>query len=147
MAEGSSTGSALPAWRRAGQSLLALALARAEFASVELTLAAQAALRWLLVALATCVIAMLALFALSAAVVVALWDHFGWYPLAILALLYCGITALLVSWLLRSIATARPLLSQTFAELAKDGAAIRQSTAAVHANPANHHESDDEHAT
>lgn len=119
----------MQSWRRAGQSLLALALARAEFASVELTLAAQAALRWLLVALATCVIAMLALFALSAAVVVALWDHFGWYPLGVLALLYCGATALLVAWLLRSVATARPLLADTFAELAKDGAAIRSSAA------------------
>jgi uncharacterized membrane protein YqjE len=119
----------LPSWRRAGQSLMGLALARAEFASVELTLAAQSALRWLLVALATCVIAMLALIALSAAVVVALWEHLGWYPLAALALLYCGSTALLVAWLLRSVAGARPLLSQTFAELAKDGAAIRSSTA------------------
>ena len=127
MNDGSTTASALPAWRRAGQSLLALALARAEFASVELTLAAQAALRWLLVALATCVIAMLALIALSAVVVVALWDHFSWYPLAALALLYCGATAVLAGWLLRSIATAPPLLSQTFAELAKDGAAIRRS--------------------
>jgi uncharacterized membrane protein YqjE len=119
---------AMQAWRRAGQSLLALVLARAEFASVELTLAAQSALRWLLVALATCVIAMLALIALSAAVVVALWDHFGWYPLGVLALLYCGSTALLAAWLLRSVAAARPLLSDTFAELAKDGAAIRSST-------------------
>jgi uncharacterized membrane protein YqjE len=119
---------ATQAWRRAGQSLLALVLARAEFASVELTLAVQSALRWLLVALATCVIAILALIALSAAVVVALWEHFGWYPLAVLAVLYCASTTLLVGWLLRSVAAARPLLSDTFAELAKDGAAIRSST-------------------
>ena len=114
-------------WGRAGESLLALLLARAEFASVELTLTAQAALRWLLVAMATCVIAMLALIAVSAVVVVALWDHFSWYPLAALALVYCGVTTLLVGGLLRSIARSRPLLSQTFAELAKDGAAIRHS--------------------
>jgi len=120
---------ASPSWRRAGQSLLALALARAEFASVELTLAVQAGLRWLLVALATCVIAMLALIALSAALVVVFWDRFGWYPLAALALLYCGVTALLAGWLMRSIASAKPLLYQTFAELAKDGAAIRRSAA------------------
>ena len=126
MADRHSREDATPTWRRAGQSLLALALARAEFASVELTLAAQSALRWLILALATCVVAMLALIALSAAVVVALWDHFSWYPLGVLALLYCGATALLVGWLLRSVATARPLLSQTFAELAKDGAAIRR---------------------
>ncbi len=131
MADGSLPGGASHAWRRAGQSLLALALARAEFASVELTLAAQAALRWLLVALATCVIAMLALIVLSAVLVVALWDHFSWYPLAALALIYCGATALLVGWLLRSVAAARPLLSQTFAELAKDGAAIRRSAKPV----------------
>ena len=117
----------MQAWRRAGQSLLALALARAEFASVELTLAAQSALRWLLVALTTCVIAMLGLIALSATLVIALWDHFGWYPLAGLALVYCASAALLLSWLLRSVAAARPLLSDTFAELAKDGAAIRSS--------------------
>ena len=117
-------------WGRAGESLLALLLARAEFASVELTLTAQAALRWLLVALATCVIAMLALIALSAVVVVALWEHFSWYPLAGLALLYCVVTVLLVAGLLRGIARARPLLSQTFAELAKDGATIRHSAGA-----------------
>jgi len=127
LADRSSRDETTPSWRRAGQSLLALALARAEFASVELTIAAQSGLRWLLVALATCVIAMLALIALSAVVVVAFWEHFGWYPLAALALLYCGTTAVLVGWLLRSIATAPPLLSQTFAELAKDGAAIRHS--------------------
>jgi uncharacterized membrane protein YqjE len=120
-----------PAWRRAGQSVLALALARAEFASVELTIAAQAGLRWLLVALAACVIAMLALIALSATIVIALWSQFGWYPLAALALLYCLATALLVGWLLRSLASARPLLWQTLAEIAKDGAAIR-SSATVH---------------
>ena len=142
MSDGSSTASAQPAWRRAGQSLLALALARAQFASVELTLAAQAGLRWLLVALATCVIAMLALIALSAVVVVALWDRFSWYPLAALALLYCGSTALLAGWLMRSVATAQPLLSQTFAELAKDGAAIRRSAAPVTSDSG---ETDDEH--
>lgn len=119
------------AWRRAGQSLLALALARAQFASVELTVAAQAALRWVLVALASCVIAMLALIALSATVVMALWEHYSWYPLAALALLYCATTVALVAWLLRSLARARPLLSETFAELAKDGAAIRGSVTPV----------------
>lgn len=120
-------------WRNAAESLLALALARLEFASVELTLAAQSALRWLLVALATCVIAMLALIALSAVVVVALWDRFSWYPLAALALVYCAATALLVGGLLASLARARPLLSQTFAELARDGAAIRRSAVTEHA--------------
>jgi uncharacterized membrane protein YqjE len=124
----------LPTWRRAGQSLLALALARAEFASVELTIAAQAALRWLLVALAACVIAMLGLIALSATLVIGLWDHLGWYALAALALFYCLTTAALVGWLLRSLARARPLLSDTLAEIAKDGAAIR-SSATVHAEP------------
>ena len=119
------------AWRRAGQALLALALARAQFASVELTVAAQAGLRWLLVALASCVLAMLALIALSATIVIALWNYCGWYSLAALALLYCAGTAVLVGWLLLSVARARPLLSETFAELAKDGAAIRGSVAAL----------------
>jgi uncharacterized membrane protein YqjE len=127
----------LPAWRRAGESLLALALVRAEFASVELTIAAQAGLRWLLVALASCVIAMLGLIALSATLVIALWERLGWYSLAALAFLYCATTVLLVAWLLRSLAAARPLLSDTLAEIAKDGAAIRSSAAV---RPADEHD-------
>ena len=115
--------------RRAGQSLLALALARAEFASIELSLAARAALGWVFAALAASVLAMLALIALSATLVAALWDHYSWYPLAALALLYCGATVLLLAWLARSIAGAPPLLKETFAELAKDAAAVQRAAA------------------
>lgn len=116
--------------RRAALALLALALARAEFASVELSLSARAALRWILAALLASVLGMLGLFALSATIVLALWERYSWYPLAALGLLYCASTLALLLWVLRSIGRAPPLLAQTFAELAKDGAALRCATAA-----------------
>ncbi len=119
----------IDALRRAARALLSLVLARAEFASAELTLAVQDALRWLLAALGACVLAMLGLVALSAVLVVALWERCGWYTLAVLALLYCAATAILVLRLLRALAQARPLLAETIAELARDGAAIRRGAA------------------
>ncbi len=110
--------------RRAADAVIALLLTRAEFASVELSIAVQGALRWLLVALATCVLGMLALIALSAALVVGLWPLLGWYSVLILALVYCAATAVLAQRLLSAIAQSRPLLAQTFIELAKDRAAL-----------------------
>jgi uncharacterized membrane protein YqjE len=110
--------------RRAADAVIALLLARAEFASVELSIAVQGALRWLLMALASCVMGMLALIALSAAIVLGLWDRLGWYSVLLLALLYCAATVLLVQRLLAALARARPLLAQTFIELAKDRAAL-----------------------
>lgn len=119
----------MDALRRSAHALLALALTRAEFASVELTLAAQDALRWLLGALAACVLAMLGFIAASATLVAALWGSYGWYPLAALALLYCAACASLVLRLLRALAEARPLLAQTFAEIHRDAMAIRNRDA------------------
>ncbi len=123
----------MDALRRSAHALLALALTRAELASVELTLAAQGALRWLLGALAACVLAMLALMALSATLVAALWESCGWYPLAALALVYCALAAWFVLRLLRALAQARPLLAETFAELARDGLAVRNRPTATEA--------------
>ncbi len=110
--------------QRAAESLLALVLARAEFASVELSLALQKALRWLLAALAACALGMLALIAISATLVVALWGRLGWYTVALLAILYSLGTAAIVWRLLRVAMDAPPLLAQTFEELAKDRAAL-----------------------
>jgi uncharacterized membrane protein YqjE len=110
---------------RAANSAFALLLTRAEFASVELSLARERLLGWLLAALAAGVLAVLGLIALSATIVIALWDRFGWYTAAALAILYGGATALLVGRLLHALATAPPLLAQTFAELAKDRDALR----------------------
>jgi uncharacterized membrane protein YqjE len=115
----------IAALRRAAHSALALLVTRAEFASVELSLAREQAMRWLLMALTASVLAMLGLIALSAALVVALWDRFGWYAVAALALLYCASAAVLVARLLYEVAHAPPLLAQTFAELAQDRAALQ----------------------
>ncbi len=114
----------IEALRSAGVSVLALLLTRAEFASVELSLARAQILRWLLSALVACVLAMLGLIALSAMIVAALWERLGWYSVALLAVLYCASAALLVARLLREAATLPPLLAETFAELAKDRDAI-----------------------
>ncbi|SPE28418.1 putative Membrane protein [Burkholderiales bacterium] len=108
------------ALRRAGISALALLLARAEFASIELSIAREQAVRWLLTALAACVLSMLGLIALSAVVALALWDRYGWYTVAVLAVLYCASAVMLVVRLLKEVEASPPLLSSTFAELAKD---------------------------
>lgn len=116
--------STFDAVRRAGASLFALALIRAEFASLELTLAVRNALRWLACVLVACVLGMLALIAASAAIVAALWDRLGWYTVGLLALVYGAATIAFGVRLAQALARARPLLSQTFAELAKDRAAL-----------------------
>lgn len=114
----------MDALRRVASSALALLLTRAEFAGVELSLAREQALRWLLAALGASVLAMLSLITLSATIVIVLWDRFGWYSAAMLALLYCGAAALLVIRLLHELATSPPLFAETFAELAKDRDAL-----------------------
>jgi len=115
--------------RRAAQALLDLGLARAEFASLELTLAARSALRWIAVALLASVLGMLGLLALCATMVLALWERYSWYPLAAMAVLFCGATILLLAWAAHSISRVPPLLGQTIAELGKDSAALRAACA------------------
>jgi uncharacterized membrane protein YqjE len=109
---------------RVFQSALSLALARAEFAAVELSLARSQAMRWVLLALGASVLALLGLIALSAFVVALLWDRYGWWPVGLLGLLYCAGAAWLAWRVLSDIANAPPLLAETFAELARDRAAV-----------------------
>jgi uncharacterized membrane protein YqjE len=109
---------------RAFQSLLSLVLTRAEFATVELSLARAQFVRWLLLALGASVFAVLGLIALSATIAVALWDRYGWVPVGVLAAVYCLAAALLVLRILDEVAKAPPLLGETFAELAKDRQAV-----------------------
>lgn len=111
--------------RRAGRSALALLLTRVEFAGVELSLAREQAQRWFLVALAAGVLGLLGLASLSAMIVLALWDRFGWYSAATLAVVYCGGAIMLAARLLHRLASAPPLLSQTLSELARDLDALR----------------------
>jgi uncharacterized membrane protein YqjE len=110
--------------RRAARAASALLLARAEFAAVELTQTGAEALRWLLWALAATALLVLALIAATAAIVLALWDRFGWYSLGVLALVYAGATFYLALRLWRVLRTRAPLLSQTLAELSKDREAL-----------------------
>lgn len=110
--------------RDLAQALAALALTRAEFASVELSLAREHFLRWLLLALAAAVLSLVALVAASAALVALLWERWGWLAPAALALLYGAGAAFLVRKVAREAQEAPPLLEQTFAELALDRAAL-----------------------
>lgn len=105
-------------------SALSLVLVRGEFAAVELSLARAQVMRWVLIALGASILALLGLFALSAFVVALIWDRFGWLPILALGLLYCLGAAGLLWWVLNDIARAPPLLSQTFAELARDRTAV-----------------------
>ena len=106
--------------RRAVAAACALLLARAEFAAAELAQAGANALGWFLTALLAGALMVLALVTLSATVVMALWDRFGWYSLGVLAVLYAGAACALLLRVLRQIRASPRLLSQTFDELAKD---------------------------
>jgi uncharacterized membrane protein YqjE len=101
-----------------------LLLARAEFAAAELTQAGATALRWLLTVLLASALLIMALVALSAAIVLALWERLGWYSLGLLTLIYAGVACFLVIRLVREIRASPALLAQTFAELAKDREAL-----------------------
>jgi uncharacterized membrane protein YqjE len=120
------------------RSALALLLTRAEFASVELSLARAQLMRWLLFALVAAVFAMLGLIAASAFIVFVLWDRFGWVPVGALAVLYGGAALWLVLRVVQEIGAAPPLLEQTFAELARDRDAIFSTAHAARAADADH---------
>jgi uncharacterized membrane protein YqjE len=111
------------------RSALSLLLTRAEFASVELSIARAQVMRWLLLGLGASVLAMLGLVALSAMVTVVLWDRLGWVSLGLLAAVYCLAAVLLVLRIANEVANAPPLLSETFVELAKDREAVFGFTA------------------
>jgi len=106
--------------RRAAAAASALLAARAQFAIAELGLAASHAAAWLLMAMLVWLLALLSICALTAAVVLALWDRFGWYSAGVLGLLYAACAGWLALRLLRQIRASPKLLAQTFAELAKD---------------------------
>jgi uncharacterized membrane protein YqjE len=110
--------------RRALAAACALLVARAEFAVAELAQASVTALGWLVSAVLAAVLAMLALLALTATVVMALWDRFGWYSMAALAVLYAGASIWMMLRLMRRIRTSAHPLAQTIAELAKDREAL-----------------------
>jgi uncharacterized membrane protein YqjE len=111
--------------RRLGAAMVALLLARAEFASLELAQTREQLLRWVVLALFGAVFALLALIAGSALLAVVLWPKLGWITLAGLTAIY-GLGAL---WLLlglrREIDAAPPVLAQTLRELSADRDALR----------------------
>jgi uncharacterized membrane protein YqjE len=111
--------------RRLASAAVALMVARAEFASLELAQTREQLLRWVVLALFGAVFALLALIAGSALLTVVLWPRWGWITLAVLTAAY----ALGALWLLRSlskeVAAAPPVLSQTLRELSADRDALR----------------------
>ena len=116
--------SVVATFRTALASACSLLLVRAEFAAAELSEAGASALRWLLIGLLASALLMLALAAVTATIVLALWERLGWYPMGVLALIYAGAAWWVVVRLLRQIRASPPLLSRTFAELAKDREAL-----------------------
>ena len=80
--------------------------------------------RWLQAGLVGFGLFLLTLLALVAAVVLLLWDRFGWITLAALAPLYAGISAAVFARLQREVAAIPPLISQILAESA---AQVRQT--------------------
>lgn len=116
--------SPLDAVRRLSASSLNLLLTRAQFASVELAQARAQLMRWFGLALAGAVLALLALMAVSALLVIVLWERAGAATLLALALLYALAGYLVVRRMQREVHDAPPLLAETLAELAKDRDAI-----------------------
>ncbi len=116
--------SPLDAVRRLSASSLNLLLTRAQFASVELAQSRAQIMRWLGLALAGAVLALLALIAVSALLVIVLWDRSGPWTLLVLAVLYGLGGYIVVHRLQRELSEAPPLLAETLAEIAKDRDAI-----------------------
>ena len=117
-------GSPLAAVRRLTAATVDLLVSRAEFASLELAQTRAQLLRWIVLALAAAVLALLALFAATALFAVLLWPSWGWIALAVPA----GVYALAAFWLARTLSVevdnAPPVLAETLRELSADRAAF-----------------------
>ncbi|MEW5882266.1 MAG: phage holin family protein [Pseudomonadota bacterium] len=122
--------SPLDAVRRLSAASLALLLSRAEFASVELAQARAQLVRWLVLALAGALLALLAAAAASAWLVLALWERAGALTLVALAVSFAAAAWWVLARLQREVRQAPPLLAQTLQELAKDRDALAGSRAA-----------------
>jgi uncharacterized membrane protein YqjE len=116
---------------RAAKAASSLLLVRAQFAAVELTQSAADALRWLLWALGATALMALTLIAVTATIVLALWDWLGWVSLGLLTLVYAIATGYLIFRLRRELRARAPLFAQTLAELAKDREALFGPNAAA----------------
>ncbi len=116
--------SPLDALRRLSTASVGLLLTRAEFASLELAQSRAQLMRWLGMALAVAVLALLGLMAASALLVGLLWSRWGWGTLLLLALAYALGALWLARRLQREVAGAPPLLAQTLQELARDKEAL-----------------------
>lgn len=123
------------ALRRLSAASVGLLLTRAEFASLELAQSRAQLMRWLGMALAVAVLALLSLMAASALLVGLLWSRWGWGTLLLLALAYLLGAAWLVRRLQREIAVAPPLLAQTLQELSRDREALLPEDKAAAAGP------------
>lgn len=110
--------------RRLLASASSLMLTRAEFASLELAQARGQVVRWLVLALAIAVLALMTLLVLSALLVVVLWDALGWVTLAVLLALYGGLAAWGLLTLRREVSQAPPVLDETLRELRNDREAL-----------------------
>ena len=110
--------------RRLLASASSLLLTRAEFASLELAQARGQVVRWLVLALAIAVLALMTLLVLSALLVVVLWASLGWITLAVLLVLYGGLAGWGLATLRREVATAPPVLDETLRELRNDREAL-----------------------
>jgi len=104
--------------------VLALLITRGELASVELAEARDRAVRWLILGLAAAVLLLAALMTVSLWVAALFWDGPRVLALGLLALAYATIGAVLIGIVRREAVTAPAVLSQTFAELHKDRAAL-----------------------
>jgi uncharacterized membrane protein YqjE len=112
--------SPLDAVRRLSAATVNLLLARAEFATLELAQARAQLIRWVALALVGMALALLALVVGSVLLVIVLWPRYEWATLVVLTLVYAIAAVLVLRRLMREVASAPPVLSETLHELSND---------------------------
>ena len=116
--------------RRLAGSALAMAQSRLELAGIELGEARDRLITTLMLAVAAALLGCAALVALSAWLVLALWDRTGPGILGGLAAAYAVAAVLLLAWLRSRARSDPPLLADTLAELRQDARALRADAGA-----------------
>jgi len=101
-----------------------LLLLRADMAAEEVALGSRQWIGWLCLALAAVALLLVALVGASAWLTLVLWERFGAATIAVLALLFAVVGALLFASLLRAVREAPAMLAQTRAALHEDYEAL-----------------------
>jgi uncharacterized membrane protein YqjE len=134
--EGESGVGLFEAMRKAAATALSIAQSRLELATLELSVTLRQVIAAALLGLAGAMLMVFGFVALSAAVVVLLWDYLGVGGLFLLGLLYFGVGVGLAIKVRNDLRAQAPLLQATNAELHRDATMLRGHSS--HAAPVDH---------